>query len=339
MKLRADSTRERDIVERQIRHMARLVDDLLDVSRLRRGDIELRRERFELGDAVARAIEMTAPIFAEKQHDLQVDVAPGLVIDGDRIRIAQVLSNLLSNAAKYTEPGGRITLRGYEERGELVIECRDNGIGIAAELLPHVFDLFVQGQRGLDRRQGGLGLGLAVARMLVERHGGTIEAASVGRGEGSAFVIRLPSAMPVASTASVDDRGAVVTSHAPVGCVMVVDDNRDALEMVIEALREGGIQVFGAASAREAIDLALQIHPDIAVLDIGLPDMNGFDLARALRSLPGGALLRLVALTGYGREQDKAAARAAGFDAFFAKPADIPALLDALHRLSAAGHT
>jgi signal transduction histidine kinase len=169
MKLRADSTRERDIIERQIRHMARLVDGLLDVSRLRRGDIELRRERFELGDAVARAIEMTAPIFAEKQHDLQVDVAPGRVVDGDRIRIAQVLSNLLSNAAKYTEPGGRITLGAYEERGELVIECRDTGIGIAVELLPHVFDLFVQGQRGLDRRQGGLGLGLAVARMLVER--------------------------------------------------------------------------------------------------------------------------------------------------------------------------
>jgi signal transduction histidine kinase/CheY-like chemotaxis protein len=339
MKLRADSTRERDIIERQIRHMARLVDDLLDVSRLRRGDIELRRERFELGDAVARAIEMTAPIFAEKQHDLQVDVAPGLTVDGDRIRIAQVLSNLLSNAAKYTEPGGRITLGAYEEHGELVIECRDNGIGIAVELLPHVFDLFVQGQRGLDRRQGGLGLGLAVARMLVERHGGTIEAASVGRGEGSAFVIRLPSAMPVASTSSVDDRGVVRTSHAPVGCVMVVDDNLDALEMVIEALKEGGIEAFGAASAREALDLALQIHPDIAVLDIGLPDMNGFELARALRSLPGGALLRLVALTGYGREQDKGAARAAGFDAFFAKPADIPALLDALHRLSAADQT
>src|SRR4029079_11349135 len=165
MKMRGgDTTRERDVMERQIRHMARLVDDLLDVSRLRRGAIELRPERFEVSEAAARAAEMSAPLFAERRHQLQIDVPGGLVIAADKIRLSQVLANLLSNAAKYTEPGGRISLRAYRDGGEVAIEGRDNGIGISPELLPRMFDLFVQGPRGADRRQGGLGLGLAVAR-------------------------------------------------------------------------------------------------------------------------------------------------------------------------------
>jgi signal transduction histidine kinase/ActR/RegA family two-component response regulator len=333
MRQRGENSREREIIERQIRHMARLVDDLLDVSRLRRGAIELRREPFDLAEAVSRAVEMTSPIFAEKHHELVVDVPQGFLVDGDRIRIAQVISNLLSNAAKYTEPHGRVAIAARQEFGDVVLECRDNGNGIPPELVPRVFDLFVQGERGLDRRQGGLGLGLAVARMLVERHGGTIEVSSGGSKQGSTFVVRLPAATSLPLRSSADLPSAAVPG-ARAGRVLVVDDNHDALEMLLDALKQADIEAVGAGTAKQAMDLAVAIQPSVAVLDIGLPDINGFDLARALRALPGGAWIRLIALTGYGREQDKAAAHAAGFDAFFAKPVDVPTLLDAMARVS-----
>jgi CheY-like chemotaxis protein len=196
-----------------------------------------------------------------------------------------------------------------------------------------VFDLFVQGERGLDRRQGGLGLGLAVARMLVERHGGAIDVSSGGSKQGSTFVVRLPAATSSALRTSTDVPSAAV-SGARAGRVLVVDDNHDALEMLLDALKQADIEAVGAGTAKQAIDLAMAVQPSVAVLDIGLPDINGFDLARALRALPGGAWIRLIALTGYGREQDKAAARAAGFDAFFAKPVDVPTLLEAMARVS-----
>jgi signal transduction histidine kinase/CheY-like chemotaxis protein len=336
MKLRGDerSTRERDVLERQLRHMARLVDDLLDVSRLQRGAIELRRERFNLADAVARAVEMTTPAFVEKQQRLDVDVADGLEVDADQIRIAQVLSNILANAAKYTERGGHVTLRAREEHGDAVIECCDNGVGMAADLVPRVFDLFVQGQRGLDRQQGGLGLGLAVARTLVQLHGGTIEAASAGANQGSTFSVRLPLAAGGAASPTVgaetDTRRLEAVATGP---ILVVDDNLDALEMLLVAFQQAGLSAFGAATASQALDLAARLHPAAAVLDIGLPGMDGFELARVLRLRANGRALRLIALTGYGREQDMAAAEAAGFDAFFVKPAEISALVGALsHR-------
>jgi signal transduction histidine kinase/ActR/RegA family two-component response regulator len=332
MKQRGENSREREVIERQIRHMARLVDDLLDVSRLRRGAIELRREPFDLAEAVSRAVEMTSPIFTDKHHELIIDVPQGLIVDGDRIRIAQVISNLLSNAAKYTEPNGRVVLAAEQECGDIVLECRDNGGGIAPELLPRVFDLFVQGERGLDRRQGGLGLGLAVARMLVDRHCGTIEVSSAGPKQGSTFVVRLPASS--SAIRSGVDMPSPASSSVRAGRVLVVDDNHDALVMLLDAFKQADLEAVGAGTAKEAMDLAMAIQPDVAVLDIGLPDINGFDLARALRALPGGAWIRLIAVTGYGREQDKAAARAAGFDAFFAKPVDIPTLLDAIERVS-----
>jgi signal transduction histidine kinase len=329
----AADTRERDVLERQIQHMARLVDDLLDVSRLRRGAIELRRERFEVSEAISRAVEMTAPIVDDKRHALDVDVAPGLALFADRIRIAQVLSNLLTNAAKYTEPGGRIALTAREENGFVVIECRDNGIGMTDDLVPRVFDLFVQGQRGLDRRQGGLGLGLAVARTLVELHGGTIEAASGGTNHGSTFTVRLPIATAAAADA-IRERDVLLPpvrrmAKGADGLVMVVDDNRDARDTLIDALKQAGLDAVGAASSAEALDLAARRHPRVAVLDIGLPEIDGYDLARALRSRSDG-VPRLIALTGYGRAQDMEAARQAGFDAYFVKPVDISVLLEAL---------
>jgi signal transduction histidine kinase len=336
MKMReGDTTREREIIERQIRHMARLVDDLLDVSRLRRGIIELRRETFEVADAVARAVEMTMPAIEARQHRLEIDVPPRLLIDADRIRIAQVLSNLLSNAANYTEPGGHVLLRARREDGFITIECRDTGIGIAADLLPRVFDLFVQGPRGLDRKQGGLGLGLALSRTLVELHGGTIAAKSDGPGQGSTFVVRLPAA---AAEATVPAPGPAVHSTTvprAIGRVLVVDDNPDALDTLLAALRASGLDAVGASSSTEALDLARREHPQVAVLDIGLPEMDGFELARALRASAGEGAIRLIALTGYGRDQDMSAAEMAGFDAFFVKPVDIQALLSAVSQLAA----
>ena len=334
MKIRrgADTTRERDIIERQIRHMTRLVDDLLDVSRLRRGAIELRRERFELSDAVARALEMTSAVFSEKQHLLDVEVPPDLEIHADRVRMAQVLSNLLSNAAKYSEPGAHILLRAHKENDQVVIECRDTGIGMAADLVPRVFDIFVQGQRGLDRRQGGLGLGLAVARTLVELHGGTIEALSAGSGQGSTFIVRLPLATtpPPASPGIAQEPRIAATPQPRVGRVMVVDDNRDALDMLVEALKAAGVEAFGTSAPLDALDLAAERHPQVAVLEIGLPQLDGFELARALRSRDTSGVLRLIALTGYGQSQDVAAAKAAGFDAFFTKPVEVDLLIAAL---------
>jgi signal transduction histidine kinase/CheY-like chemotaxis protein len=335
MKLRGSEqgTREREVLERQIRHMARLVDDLLDVSRLQRGAIELRRERVDLAVAVARAVEMTTPAFVEKRHELRVDVPGGLMIEADQIRIAQVLSNLLSNAAKYTEPDGHIVLHAREANGQAVIECRDNGIGMAADLVPRVFDLFVQGERGLDRQQGGLGLGLAVARTLARLHGGEIEAMSAGAKQGSTFIVRLPLASPLAAATPVaTDADRLATPALHTGPVMVVDDNRDALDMLLIAMQQSGLSAFGASTSAEALDLASRLHPAVAVLDIGLPGMDGFGLARALRSVSNGVPLRLIALTGYGREQDMAAARAAGFDAFLVKPVEMAALLAALNQ-------
>jgi CheY-like chemotaxis protein len=276
---------------------------------------------------------MTSPLFSDKHHALLVEVPSGLVVDGDRIRIAQVISNLLSNAGKYTEPHGCVVLTARQEYPDIVLECRDNGSGIALDLLPRVFDLFVQGERGIDRRQGGLGLGLAVARMLVNRHGGTIEASSPGPRQGTTFIVRLPAAPASEARSDVETPMPAVARVRP-GRVLVVDDNQDALVMLLEALKDAGIDAVGAETAKQAKDVAIRTQPDVAVLDIGLPDDNGFDLARALRALPGGHWIRLIALTGYGHEQDKAAARTAGFDAFFAKPVDVSTLLVAMERVS-----
>jgi signal transduction histidine kinase/ActR/RegA family two-component response regulator len=326
------AAREHEIISRQILHMARLVDDLLDVSRLRRQVISLRRETFHLREAIERAAEMTAPLYAERRHQLAIRVPEDVAIVGDPVRMAQVFANLLTNAAKYTEPDGHVVVSGRVEGSTVVVDCQDDGIGMSADLLPHVFDLFVQGERGLDRHQGGLGLGLALSRALIERHGGTIASSSDGPGRGSIFTVRLPVApidaeepLPVEPA-----RG----SNIAVGSarVLVVDDNRDAVEMLVAALRDAGFQAVGATDGVEALAIAGGIEAQVAVLDIGLPSLDGFQLARMLRAAtPSG--LRLVALTGYGQDQDMAAAREAGFEKFFVKPAPIDALIQAINEL------
>ena len=249
-----------------------------------------------------------------------------------------MFANLLTNAAKYTEPGGHVVVSGRLEGETVVIECQDDGIGMSPELLPNVFDLFVQGERGLDRRQGGLGLGLALSRALVERHGGTIDAKSDGQGRGSTFIVRLPIApLDTEEPVPVEAPRGSDTAVRPAR-LLVVDDNRDAVEMLVAAFRDGGFHAVGATDGIEALAVAARLEPHVALLDIGLPSLDGFQLARMLRAAtPSG--LRLVALTGYGQDQDMAAAREAGFEKFFVKPASVETLIQAINELVATSST
>jgi signal transduction histidine kinase/ActR/RegA family two-component response regulator len=318
-------TREREILERQVAHMTRLVNDLLDVSRLARGRIEVVKRRFELREAVDRALDMVQPLIAQKQHTLHVSVpASGLVIDGDVHRIVQVLCNLLTNAAKYTPPAGHIALTASASNDQVRIECQDNGPGVPAELVPNLFDRFAQGPRTLDRREGGLGLGLALARSFAELHGGTVSLEAPPSGSGSRFVVTLPLVVThVDVPVSVQHANPVATGTSR--RVLLVEDNDDAREMLRSALGHAGHLVAAAASASEAISLSTVFQPDVGVFDIGLPGMNGYELAREVRK--SNVAIRLIALTGYGQLADVDAARSAGFDAHCTKPVTTITLL------------
>jgi signal transduction histidine kinase/ActR/RegA family two-component response regulator len=320
--------REREVIERQVRHVARLVDDLLDVSRITQGKIQLRRARVEVAAVVAKAIEVATPLLELRQHDLQVDVSDeGLVVDGDPLRLAQIVGNLLTNAAKYTDPRGRIRVAARRAGDRVRVVVADNGIGIASGALPHIFDMFVQGQRSIDRADGGLGLGLALVRALVTLHGGTVEARSDGPGRGSEFTVTLPAAPAAApDEARGEDREArSAASGGPSRRILLVDDNEDAREMLADALGMLGHEVACAGDGPQALALAAAEDYGVALLDIGLPVMDGYELARRLRKLKG-ASLRLVAITGYGLERDRRNAAAAGFDAHLVKPIDVRAL-------------
>jgi len=331
MRLRgeASSQREREIIERQVRHLTRLVEDLFDVSRLRRGRVELRQRPFEIIRSIEKAVEISSRLLTDRGHKLTIDVsAVGLVVDGDETRLAQVFANLLANAANYSNRPGHIVLRGSVESGMVVVRCEDDGMGIGPDLLPRVFDLFKQGQQSLDRRRGGLGLGLAVAKTLVELHGGTIEAASDGPGQGSVFTVRLPVATP-ASADPVSQQPRAVTPRAG-GRVLVVDDNRDAAQLLAETLRFGGFEVATAFDGIEALQTLKTFRADVAILDIGLPSMNGLELARQLRDVDATRAIRLIALTGYGQKADFSASTAAGFDLHLVKPVTTDVLLAAV---------
>jgi signal transduction histidine kinase len=322
--------RERGVLERQIAHMARLVNDLLDVSRLARGKVTLDRRRFELREAVDRAVDMARPLIAQHQHTLQVSVpGSGLMVDGDIDRLVQVLSNLLTNAARYTPPGGNIALIASASADRVAIACEDDGPGVPPELAPKLFAPFAQGPRALDRREGGLGLGLALARMFTEMHGGTIQAEQPEPGSGgSRFVVTLPLASPAAAAAPAEP---VRAAHAvPPQKILVVDDNADACEMLRSALVHAGHAVAVAGNGSDAIAIAAGFLPDVGVLDIGLPGMNGYELAQRLRT--SHSRIRLIALTGYGQMGDVDAATAAGFDAHCAKPVTTTALLEHIQR-------
>jgi len=332
--------RERTIVERQVQHLLRLVDDLLDISRITRGKIRLKSRLIELGAVVGAAIEMASPLLESRRHRLEVEVPrSGLVVEGDPDRLAQVMGNLLTNAAKYTEPQGQVEVRASREGHEVVVRIRDSGIGIAPELLPRVFDLFVQGKRALDRSQGGLGLGLAIARSLVELHGGSVSAGSEGPGRGSEFIIRLPAAAWAVVPARPSPSALLGVGHASAGHrVLVVDDNQDAADALAEALLVTGHVAIAAYDGPSALEAAASARPEAAFLDIGLPVMDGYELARRMRDLLG-PTIKLVALTGYGQEHDRALSRAAGFDEHLVKPVDLEHIVGLLENLLPAPET
>jgi PAS domain S-box-containing protein len=325
------SDRELTIIERQVEHLTRLVDDLLDVSHVARGMVELRREQLELGPVIANAVEMASPLLERRQHHLTVTVPDqGLVVDGDGVRLAQVIANLLTNAAKYTDPGGHIDVRAARENGSVVLRVKDDGIGMSPVLLETVFDMFVQGKRALDRSEGGLGLGLTLVRTWVELHEGSVEACSAGPGAGSEFVVRLPLVDGPPRQAPQPRPAAPPAPEGAHQRVLLVDDNNDVAEVMGEVLSAADYDVAVAHDGAEALRLAERFRPDIAVLDLGLPVMDGYELARRLHDGPRGDHIRLVAVTGYGQPQDRARSEAAGFEEHLVKPVDVDVLLAAV---------
>jgi CheY-like chemotaxis protein len=287
----------------------------------------------ELAEVVAKAIELASPLIEQRGHTLTVEVpCHGLPLDADPTRLAQVFSNLLTNAAKYTEPGGRISVVATQEDTEVIVRVRDNGTGIAPEMLPRVFDLFVQERQALDRSQGGLGLGLAIVRSMVSLHGGQVGVTSEGRGLGSEFTVRLPlveeGALP-AETGSSRTPPKQPAPEAMPSRILVVDDNRDAADILAESLMLLGCEARVAYDGPSALKLAAEFQPEVALLDIGLPVMDGYELAQRLRQQQPNPELRLVAVTGYGQESDRRRSLSAGFDAHLVKPLDFD-VLDAL---------
>jgi signal transduction histidine kinase/ActR/RegA family two-component response regulator len=323
--------RELTIIDRQVTHLARLVDDLLDVSRIAQGKIELKRERIQLAEIVARAVEMTSPLLEQKRHHFNASVPDDLFLMGDATRVAQVLANLIMNSAKYTAPGGRIDVVAARQEEQIEIRVRDDGIGMTSDMLPRIFNLFAQERQEADRAPGGLGLGLSIVRSLVTLHGGTVEAHSDGLGKGSELVVRLPALKkedePAEALVVRPSRPPPASGRAP--RILVVDDNEDAAELLAYALSGRGYSTRIAHDGPQALVVAGDFSPDVAVLDIGLPVMDGYELAHRLRASPGVRKVRLVALTGYGQAEDARRAREAGFEEHLVKPVDFKRL-DAL---------
>ena len=315
-----------EMMERQVQLMVRLVDDLLDISRITRGKIELRKEPIEMAAVIARAVETARPVIEAKGHELNIEVEPNsLPVQGDLVRLGQVVANLLNNAAKYMETGGRIWLKAGRERDRIVVGVRDAGIGIAPEMLPQVFDLFTQADHPPSLSQGGLGIGLTLVRRLVEMHGGKVEAYSAGLGRGSEFVITLP-ALPEAYAPTPKREKDGANSPAATRRVLVVDDNVDSADSLAELLRVWGHEAKAVHNGSEALAVAPRFRPEVAILDIGMPDISGFDLACQLRQRSELDGTMFVALTGYGQEEDRRRSAEAGFQAHLVKPVDPEAL-------------
>jgi CheY-like chemotaxis protein/two-component sensor histidine kinase len=315
------------MIDRQVQQMVRLIDDLLDVSRITRGKLQLRREPVELAAAVRSAVEATRPLIDAQAHALTVTLGQEPIrLNGDLIRLAQVFSNLLNNAAKYTERGGHIWLTAERQAGEVVVSVRDTGIGIDANHLPRLFEMFSQLTPALERSQGGLGIGLALVRGLVELHGGTVEAHSAGPGKGSEFTVRLPI---VEQPVQVREEPNVNGEHSPAmrQCrILIADDLSDCVESQALMLQLGGHDVQTAHDGLEAVQAAAAFRPDVVLLDIGMPKMNGYEAARQIRQQPWGKEMLLIALTGWGQDEDKRRTFEAGFDYHLTKPVDPAAL-------------
>jgi PAS domain S-box-containing protein len=321
-----------EMLERQVRQMTRLVDDLLDMSRITQGKIELRRERVALAPIVEQAIEAARGLYRSMDHELTVTTpAAPIHLDADPTRLAQVLGNLLNNAAKFTERHGRVWLTVEREGPQAVVRVRDTGIGIAGEQLPRLFDMFMQGDTSLERSRDGLGIGLTLVKTLVEMHGGTVEVHSDGLGHGSEFVVRLP-ALEEASPPR-PRPAAGKAAPAPGHRILIVDDNEDGAESLAMMLQLGGHETHTAHDGLDAVAAAERLRPHAVLLDIGLPGLNGYEVCRRIRENPWGKDLVLVAVTGWGQEADRARSRDAGFDAHIVKPVDPEALMKLLSDL------
>ena len=323
-----------EVIERQVHQMTRLVDDLLDVSRITRGKIELRKERVELAAVIDSAVEASRPLIEKRGHELTVEVPPQPIhVAADPTRLAQVLSNLLNNAAKYTDQGGRIWLTAARQGDDALIRVKDTGAGIPAGMLQRIFDMFTQVDHTLERSEGGLGIGLTLVQRLVEMHGGTVEARSDGPGQGSEFIVRLP----VALEAELSPTAAGQTSPAPVARrILVVDDNRDAADSLGMLLRMIGNEVHTAYDGLEAVGAAATFQPDVIVLDIGLPKLNGYEAARQIRAQQGAGMV-LIALTGWGQEEDRLRSKEVGFDHHITKPVEFSTLKKLLAEVAREG--
>ena len=333
LRMRGEQSRELSVIERQADHLVRLVDDLLDISRITRGKIELRRQRLELAGIVVRGVEMASPLFEQRWQRLDVDVpAEGLVVEGDPERLAQVVSNLLTNASKYSEPHTRVRVEAYRKGSAVELRVKDEGIGIPEGMLDRVFDMFVQQPQASDRSKGGLGLGLAIVRSLVTLHGGNVWAMSPGTGKGSEFVVELPAAEPGARPAPRTrpaEEGLIASRQVGNGRrILVVDDNDDAVDTLATVLAQLGYDVATARDGPSAIETARRFHPQVCLLDIGLPVMDGYELAERLRTLESSSCdMRLIAVTGYGTDADRRRSEEAGFSAHMVKPVNFEELM------------
>ncbi len=332
-KLKEPDRREAfDVLERQIEHLVRLVDDLLDVNRITRGKIQLRKEHMALATVVARAVEGSRPLIEARRQALDIRLPPEeIILDADPVRLAQALLNLLNNAAKYTPEGGHIWLTVEPQGGEVIFRVRDNGMGIRPDMLAKIFDLFTQSERTLDRAEGGLGIGLTLVRRLTELHGGSVEAHSEGPGRGSEFVLRLP--VPVLAEGKIQQQsGTVPPARLPMPArrILVVDDNQDGAKSLAKLLRLFGNEVRIAYDGHEALRLAMEYQPQVVFLDIGLPGMDGLEVCRLLRRQPGLKNTLVIALTGYGQDDDRRRSYEAGFNAHLVKPVDLDTLREML---------
>ncbi|HEX2227025.1 MAG TPA: ATP-binding protein, partial [Candidatus Binatia bacterium] len=314
-----------EVMERQVNHLVRLVDDLLEISRITRGQIELRKEQVDLAAVVRSAVEISKPLIADFDHHLTISLpSEPLTLDADPVRLEQIISNLLNNAAKYTDPGGQISLTAQRENDHVTVSVRDSGIGISPEMMSRIFEMFAQVEQSGHRTQGGLGLGLTLVRTLVELHGGTVEVQSEGPGRGSEFIVRLP--LQVSSHQETFAENVWHSGQVDQRRVLVVDDNRDAADSLSRLLNKLGSEARAVYSGIEALELLEPYRPAMLLVDIGMPGMDGYELARRIREIPRYHDLTLVALTGWGQEEDRRRSQAAGFDFHLTKPVDFKTL-------------